>query len=375
MLYRRMNRTDKNLSILGFGCMRLPQTADCHIDEPKATKMVRYAIDRGVNYLDSAYVYHNGESEPFLGRALADGYREKVNLATKLPVWEVKSRDDMDRILDEQLCRLNTDHIDFYLLHSLGRSSWINMVNLNVGEFLDDAIADGRIRHAGFSFHDEVRVFKEIVDEYNWTFAQIQYNYMDEEYQAGTEGLNYAAAKGLGIVIMEPLRGGVLARETAETKKVFASGGQSRAAAEWGLRWLWNHPEITVVLSGMNTMQQVKDNVSYAKGGNPSSLTPEDMAVYEKIITFYRSRMKIACTKCRYCMPCMAGVEIPECLSAYNDASVYNDTAGAKFSYDAFTGFGGDASQCQDCGVCESLCPQHLPIRKHLKEVCALFGH
>jgi len=375
MLYRRMNRTDKKLSILGFGCMRLPRTADCHIDEPKAVKMVRYAIDRGVNYLDTAYVYHNGESEPFLGRALADGYREKVHLATKLPVWEVKSRNDIDRILDEQLSRLNTDHIDFYLLHGLGKMSWINMMNLNVGEFLDDAIADGRIRYAGFSFHDEVRVFKEIVDEYNWTFAQIQYNYMDEEYQAGTEGLNYAAGKGLGIVIMEPLRGGVLARETAETKKVFASGGQSLPAAEWGLRWLWNHPEITVVLSGMSTMQQVKDNISYAKGGRPSSLTPEDMAVYEEIRTFYRSRMKIACTKCRYCMPCMAGVEIPECLSAYNDASVYNDTAGAKFSYDAFTGFGGDASQCQDCGVCESLCPQQLPIRKHLKEVCALFEH
>jgi predicted aldo/keto reductase-like oxidoreductase len=375
MLYRRMNRTDEKLSILGFGCMRLPQTADCHIDEPKATKMVRYAIDRGVNYLDTAYVYHNGESEPFLGRALSDGYRNKVNLATKLPVWEVHSRNDMDRLLDEQLFRLNTDHIDFYLLHGLGKSSWINMVNLNAGEFLDQAIADGKIRHAGFSFHDEVRVFKEIVDEYDWTFAQIQYNYMDEEYQAGTEGLDYAAAKGLGIVIMEPLRGGVLARETAETKKIFASRGHSRPAAEWGLRWLWDRPEITVVLSGMSTMQQLRDNLGYAHDGRPSSLTPEEMAVYDEIKTFYRSRMKIPCTKCRYCMPCMAGVEIPECFSAFNDASVYHDTAGAKFSYDAFTGFGGDASQCQDCGVCESLCPQQLPIRKHLQEVRALFGH
>ena len=225
----------------------------------------RYAIDRGVNYLDTAYVYHNGESEPFLGRALSGGYREKVHLATKLPVWEVQSRKDMDRFLDEQLCRLNTDHIDFYLLHGLGRTSWLNMVNLNVGEFLDQAIADGRIRHAGFSFHDEVRVFKEIVDDYPWTFAQIQYNYMDEEYQAGTEGLNYAAEKGLGIVIMEPLRGGVLARETAETKKLWASGGHSRPAADWGLRWLWNRPEITVVLSGMSTMQQVKDNLILCK--------------------------------------------------------------------------------------------------------------
>lgn len=375
MLYRRMNRKGIKLSILGFGCMRLPQTTECHIDEQKATKMVRYAIDRGVNYLDTAYVYHNGESEPFLGRALSDGYREKIHLATKLPVWEVQSRKDMDRILDEQLCRLKTDYIDYYLLHGLGSTSWINMVNLNAAEFLDQAIADGRIHHAGFSFHDDVQVFKEIVDEYNWTFAQIQYNYMDENYQAGTEGLKYAAARGLGIVIMEPLRGGVLARETAETKKIFASQGQNRSAAEWGLRWLWNHPEITVVLSGMSTMQQVKDNLGYANDGRPFVLTPQEMTVYEEVRAFYRSRMKIPCTKCRYCMPCMAGVEIPECLNAYNDAFVYHDKAGAKFSYDTFTGFGGDASLCQDCGVCESLCPQHLPIRKHLKEVCALFGH
>ena len=375
MLYRRMNQTDAKLSILGFGCMRLPQTTNCSIDEPQATKMVRYAIDHGINYFDTAYVYHNGESEPFLGRALSDGYREKVHIATKLPVWDVQSQNDMDRILNEQLLRLNTDYIDFYLLHGLGKTSWINMVNLNVGEFLDQAIADGRIHRAGFSFHDEVQVFKEIVDEYDWTFTQIQYNYMDEEYQAGTEGLNYAAAKGLGIVIMEPLRGGVLARETAETKNIFASRGHARSAAEWGLRWLWNHPEITVVLSGMSTMQQVKDNLGYANDTKPSVLTPDDTAVYEEIKTYYRNRMKIPCTKCRYCMPCMAGVEIPECFSAYNDASVYNDTAGAKMSYDAYTGFGGDASQCQDCGVCESLCPQHLPIRKHLKEVSALFGH
>jgi hypothetical protein len=370
-----MNQTDAKLSILGFGCMRLPQTTNCNIDEPLATKMVRYAIDHGINYFDTAYVYHNGESEPFLGRALSDGYREKVHLATKLPVWDVQSQNDMDRILNEQLLRLNTDHIDFYLLHGLGKTSWINMVNLNVGEFLDQAIADGRIRRAGFSFHDEVQVFKEIVDDYDWTFAQIQYNYMDEEYQAGTEGLNYAAAKGLGIVIMEPLRGGVLARETGEMKKIFATRGRARSAAEWGLRWLWNHPEITVVLSGMSTMQQVKDNLGYANNGKSSTLTMDEIAVYEEIKTYYRSRMKIPCTKCRYCMPCMAGVEIPECFSAFNDASVYGDTAGAKMSYDAYTGFGGDASQCQDCGVCESLCPQHLPIRKHLKEVSALFGH
>jgi predicted aldo/keto reductase-like oxidoreductase len=375
MLYRKMNNTDTKLSILGFGCMRLPQTADFVIDEIKATAMVRYAIDRGVNYIDTAYVYHNGESEPFLGRALDDGYRQKVNLATKMPVWDVRSQKDMDCILDEQLRRLNTDHIDFYLLHGLSRSSWNDMVDLNVGEFLDGAIADGRIRYAGFSFHDNVQVFKEIVDEYNWTFAQIQYNYMDEDYQAGTAGLNYAAEKGLSIVIMEPLRGGVLALETAETKKLWASGGQSRAAAEWGLRWLWNRPEITVVLSGMSTMQLVKDNLSYANDGKPSSLTVNDLAVYEKIKTFYRNRVKIPCTNCRYCQPCMVGVKIPDCFAAYNDAFIYKDTAAAKLSYDTVTVSGGDASQCQDCGVCESLCPQKILIRERLKEVVSLFGH
>jgi len=375
MLFRKMNKTDRKLSILGFGCMRLPQTADFSIDEQKATAMVRYAIDRGVNYIDTAYVYHNGESEPFLGRALADGYRKKVNLATKMPVWDIRSRMDMDRILDEQLKRLTTDHIDFYLLHGLSRSSWDEMLNLNVGEFLDDAIADGRIRYAGFSFHDNVQVFKEIVDAYPWTFAQIQYNYMDEENQAGTSGLDYAAEKGLGLVIMEPLRGGLLVRETAETKKIWALSEQSRTAAEWGLRWLWNRPEITVVLSGMSTMQQVKDNLSYANDGKPFSVTADDLAVYEKIKTFYRSRSKIPCTNCRYCQPCMVGVAIPECFTAYNDAFIYKDTAGAKFSYDVFTGCGGDASQCQDCGVCESLCPQHILIRDRLKEVVSLFGH
>ncbi len=375
MLYRKMNKTDRKLSILGFGCMRLPPTADFEIDELKATAMVRYAIDRGVNYIDTAYVYHNGQSEPFLGRALADGYREKVSLATKLPVWDVRSRKDMDRILDEQLKRLNTDHIDFYLLHGLSRSSWNDMAALNVGEFLDGAIADGRIRYAGFSFHDNVQAFREIVDAYPWTFAQIQYNYMDEENQAGTSGLNYAAGKGLGIIIMEPLRGGVLAQETAETKKLWASGGQTRMAAEWGLRWLWNRPEITVVLSGMSTMQQVKDNLGYANGGKPSSLTSGELAVYEQVKTFYNSRIKIPCTNCGYCQPCMVGVKIPVCFSAYNDAFIYQDTGRAKSAYDAFAGSDGAASQCQDCGVCESLCPQKILIRERLKEVVSLFRH
>ncbi len=375
MLYRHMNKADRKLSILGFGCMRLPQTPDLHIDEPKATEMIRYAIDRGVNYLDTAYVYHNGESEPFLCRVLSGGYRQKVNLATKLPVWMVKKREDMDRILNEQLSRLQTDHIDFYLLHGLNNKMWNRALDLNITEFLDGALSDGRISHTGFSFHDEFRIFKEIVDAYDWTLCQIQYNFMDEDIQAGTEGFTYAAAKRLGIVIMEPLRGGLLARESTEIKEAWASSGFSRTPAEWGLRWLWNKPEITVVLSGMSNMIQVKENLSYANDGKPGSLTPPELAAYDTVKAVYRERMKVPCTQCRYCQPCPGGIKIPECFAGYNDAFIYEDATSAKDSYDADTENGGSASKCQDCGVCESLCPQKIAIRECLKDVVKLFRH
>ncbi|MGA2699222.1 MAG: aldo/keto reductase, partial [Methanoregula sp.] len=213
MLYRKFPRAPMDLSILGFGCMRLPVQENRQIDEPQATKMIRYAIDHGVNYIDTAYPYHDGESEPVVGRALRDGYREKVNLATKLPSWLITKREDMDRYLDEQLIRLATDHIDFYLVHGLNQATWENTASLGVLEFLDDAVADGRIRYPAFSFHDALPLFKEIVDAYDWTFAQIQYNFMDEKYQAGTEGLDYAAERDIGIVVMEPLRGGLLAKD------------------------------------------------------------------------------------------------------------------------------------------------------------------
>lgn len=374
MLYRKMNKTGEKLSILGFGCMRLPQTPDCHIDEDKATEMVRYAISRGVNYFDTAYVYHNGESEPFLGRALTGGYRNDVNIATKMPVWAVKKPSDMDRFLDEQLCRLKTDHIDFYLLHGLMKKTWCQVQEIDVTGFLDQAIADGRIRYAGFSFHDNFCQFREIVNSYDWTFCQIQYNYMDEEYQAGTEGLRYAHEQGLDIVVMEPLRGGTLVKQGGPLKKIWAETGIQRTPAEWGLRWVWDHPEVTVTLSGMNTLSQVKDNISYAKHGAPSTLSPCELAVYERIKEVYREKMKIPCTKCGYCLPCPGGIAIPDCFTMYNDAFVYDDVGNAKLVYEAYTGFGGAASSCLDCGVCESLCPHHIPIRKCLKEVVNLFG-
>jgi uncharacterized protein len=318
MLYRRMNEVESDLSILGFGCMRLPVAKDGHIDEPNAAKMLRFAIYHGVNYVDTAYPYHNGESEPFLGRALQGGYRERVFLATKLPSWLIKSRADMDHYLDEQLKRLETDHIDFYLVHGLMKPFWENLQSLGVTDFLDDAIADGRIKYAGFSFHDELALFKEIVDAYDWTFCQIQYNFMDEQNQAGTEGLRYAADRGIGIVVMEPLRGGMLTKEIPSIKDIWTKAPLQKSLSEWALRWVWNHPEVTVVLSGMSSFEQVRQNVAYAESGLPNSLSQEELGLFREAEIEYKKRVKVPCTGCRYCMPCPSNICIPECFEMYN---------------------------------------------------------
>lgn len=379
MLFRRMPRIESELSILGFGCMRLPVQADGHIDEPLATEMLRYAIDHGVNYVDTAYPYHNGESEPFVGRALRDGYRARVNLATKLPSWLINSRSDMDRYLDEQLARLQTDQIEFYLVHALSKASWQKISQFGVLEFLDAAIADGRIRYAGFSFHDNLEVFKETVDAYDWSFCQIQYNFMDEEYQAGTEGLRYAAQRGMGVVVMEPLRGGVLAKGVAGISDIWREARSRRSPADWALRWVWDKPEVTVVLSGMSTREQVVQNVSSVDGALPGVLLPDELAIFELVKVEYQQRIKVPCTKCDYCLPCPSGVNIPLCFEMYNLAHMYEAPEHAKGSYNFILrgGAGGSpayASQCQECGTCEDLCPQGIATRERLKEVAALFG-
>ena len=384
MLYRKFPRVSHDISILGFGCMRLPpepgQQAGGKIDVPKAISMIRTAIDGGINYIDTAYPYHNGESEIVVGEALAGGYRKKVFLATKLPSWLIASREDMDRYLDEQLARLATDHIDFYLLHGLSGETWGNLSKLGVLEFLDSARADGRIRHPAFSFHDEFNVFKEIVDAYEWTFAQIQYNYMDEQYQAGTQGLRYAAERGLGIVVMEPLRGGLLSGDVPAIHQHILDAPVRRTPSEWGLRWVWNHPEVTVVLSGMSAMEQVKENLASAGQGLPGSLSADELAVVDAMRETFASRVKIPCTGCRYCMPCENGVDIPSCFMYYNQAYTYDAKEKATGVYlwalnGSFSGgIPGFASCCVQCGECEDKCPQHLPIREYLQDVSELFG-
>ena len=379
MLYRKMKKAAPELSILGFGCMRLPLKDNGLIDEDQATGMLRYAIDHGVNYIDTAYPYHNGESEPVVGRALTGGYREKVHLATKLPSWLIKSREDMDKYLDEQLARLRTGTIDFYLVHGLTQLFWENLSALGVTDFLDDAIADGRIRYAGFSFHDNTKLFKEIVKSYDWTFAQIQYNFMDEHYQAGTEGLKYAAKKGLGIVVMEPIRGGLLAKDLAGIREIWQKAKVQHPPAEWALRWVWNHPEVTVVLSGMSTPEQVRQNVALAQSGLADSLTKKELALFLKVKKEFEKRIMIPCTGCKYCMPCPHGVSIPECFEYYNRGHMYEDEEQARQIYSMFLGgffdgTSGYASLCEECGECEEKCPQSLPIRENLKKVAAHFG-
>jgi uncharacterized protein len=373
MLYRRMKKSDRDLSVLGYGCMRLPLLKSGHVSLRLSKQAIRHAIDHGVNYVDTAYPYHNGESETILGKVLQDGYREKVNLATKLPTWLVQSREDMDKYLDEQLKKLQTDHIDYYLVHALSQDRWDSMKKLDVAGFLDDALADGRIGNAGFSFHDKADAFKPIVDGYDWTFCQIQYNYLDEENQAGTKGLKYAAAKGLGVVVMEPLRGGLLTRRVPEVDRIWAEDHNGRSAAGWGLRWVWNHPEVTVVLSGMSSLDQVKENLAYADEGRPGSLTGKELKLVGRVKNAYRERMKVGCTGCGYCMPCNNGVNVPGCFEQYNNASMFGDVNQPRMVYNMFMS-DGCASKCIECGECEEKCPQQIEIREKLKEVKKLFG-
>lgn len=384
MFYRRLGNCEKDLSILGFGAMRLPLIdgkAD-QIDEPLATRMLRRAIDGGVNYIDTAYPYHTcdmaqpGASEPFVGRALRGVDRSKVFLATKLPSWAVTCRADMDKYLNHQLERLETDHIDFYLLHALTRPMWENLKRHDVAEFLDKAIADGRIGCAGFSFHDQLDVFKEIVDFYPFTFCQIQYNFMEEDYQAGRAGIDYAAARGLGVVAMEPLHGGALAGPVpADVQAVWDAAGIERSPAEWAFRFLYSHPAIGVVLSGMSRMEHVDDNLSIARrAGQPVPLLTEEQAAYARVKEIYQSRIQVNCTGCRYCMPCPHGVDIPTCFEQWNKAAVFGNVAATRIHYNFLVGGPKAASNCVECGECEPNCPQHIPIPQKLKEVAATFA-
>ena len=364
MQYRRFGKLDWKVSALGFGAMRLPVIGGEYgkIDEPEATRMVRHAIDQGVNYVDTAYGYHDGNSEHVIGRILQDGYRQKVRLATKLPCWHVKTADDFDRLLNEQLEKLQTDTIDYYLLHSLGKDSWRKVHGLGVLDWAEGAIADGRIRYLGFSFHDDYDTFQEIVDAYDrWTFCQIQYNYMDIENQAGTKGLKYAASKGMAVVVMEPLLGGKLVNPPEAVQALWDTAATKRSAADWALQWLWNQPEVSVVLSGMSAMEQVEQNLVSASRSGAGSLSGADRDLLKRVQAKYSELNPVPCTACEYCLPCPEGVNIPRVFAIYNEGMVYEEMEQARKRYarmrDDQLG-----SLCVQCRRCESRCPQHIEI-------------
>jgi uncharacterized protein len=366
MQYRSFGRLDWRPSALGFGAMRLPTIDNdpANIDEAEATRMVRYAIDHGVNYVDTAYPYHRENSERFVGRALQDGYREQVKLATKMPCWKIEKASDFDLYLDEQLEKLQTNHIDFYLLHGLNEGRWNDMRGLDVLQWAEGAIASGRIRHIGFSFHDKLETFKAIVDASDlWTFCQIQYNFMDIEYQAGTEGLRYAADRGLAVVVMEPLRGGRLTKSLPPSVQAIWDGAPvQRTPAEHALQWVWNQPEVSVVLSGMSTFEQVEQNVASADRSGPGTLSEEELALYGRVRETYEALCPIPCTDCKYCLPCPSGVNIPRIFDIYNDGVIYDNVERSRIVYSNFMSEDERASLCTQCGECLEKCPQQIEI-------------
>lgn len=384
MKYRKFGQLDWQVSALGFGAMRLPVIGGDRgaIDEVQALHMVRYAFDHGVNYIDTAYPYHDGNSERFVGRALQDGYRETVKLATKMPVRLVASRKDLDRIFADQLEKLQTDHVDFYLFHGVNRDRWRQMAEVDALDWAETELASGRIGHLGFSFHDTYEVFQEVIDGYDrWAFCQIQYNYVDSESSPrtpGTRGLKYAASKGLAVVVMEGIQGGNLAVTPPEAiQAIWDDAENPRTPAEWALQWLWNQPEVSVVLSGMSTLTQVIENLESARRSGPHTLSAEELRLIARVRSTMFDHGFIGCTGCRYCQPCPQNVAVPDILALYNEYYTKRDDTRTRqeivAKYRTAIGPERGAGLCAQCGECEDKCPQHLPIRTLLARAARSF--
>ncbi|MGN1122187.1 MAG: aldo/keto reductase [Eubacteriales bacterium] len=375
MKMRDFGKLGIRVSAFGLGCMRFPMTKDAHgkdiVDEATATQIIRTAIDGGVNYVDTAYVYSGGLNESYVGKALADGYREKVYLATKLPTWKCNSKDDMYACFEEQCARLGTDHIDFYLVHSLNLGSWNKVKDLGVREFLDDLKASGRIRFACFSFHDGYDAFENILNDYDWDMCQLQFNYMDVDNQAGLKGVRLAGEKGVPVVVMEGLLGGKLANVPPEVAALFEQAVPGRSAAEWAFRWLANFPEVATVLSGVTDLAQTRDNLRIFDGVQPGGMSEAELAVIDRARELYRKRIRVGCTGCAYCMPCPKNVEIPKVFSLWNSSYMY----GVKdHGYAQLEKENKSAAACVSCGKCMKICPQKLEIPALLREAHAYFS-
>ena len=374
MLYRKVPKNGDQLSVLGYGCMRFPVRMKS-INEELAEKQILHAMDRGINYFDTAAPYHNGKSEPFLGKVLSrNNCRDKVKIATKLPHWRARSKTDMDKLLDAQLQKLQTDRIDYYLIHALNGELWETAKRNGVIEFMDGALKQGKIINAGFSFHGLAEDFNPIVDDYDWIFCQIQYNLLDTQNQAGTAGLQYAAARDLAVMIMEPLRGGNLAKTPPPSvQKIWGQADQKKTPIAWSLGWIWNHPEVTVVLSGMNKDAHIEENLALADNARANAYSGKELALVDEVAAEFRRVMRVGCTGCQYCMPCPAGVNIPSCFEWYNSRHAFKDKA-AKLMYlfqngGIVTDKPTLASMCVECEKCLEKCPQDLPIPDLLKDV------
>jgi len=394
MQYRKMGSLDWEVSALGFGAMRLPMDEKYQIVEEEAIKMIRYAIDNGVNYVDTAYPYHGGKSEVVVGKALQDGYRERVHLATKLPMWLFKKKENFNKFLKKQIKRMQTNP-DIYLFHGLNKERLEKIKKFNLIEDMEKARNEGLIKYIGFSFHDNFEAFQEIIDYYNWDCCQIQHNYLDIDYQAGTKGLRYAASKNIAVIIMEPIRGGKLAipekklDTKPEIKKVLERTKIQRTMADWALQFLWNQPEVSVVLSGMSTMQQVIENVNSASNSGINILTDEELKVISNLREAFKKTDLISCTGCRYCMPCPNGVTIPSVLMYVNEiaywgeehrsriANFYNRMMKTEEDIERLKAEGeeveGAATLCIQCGECLDKCPQQIDIPDLMEKAIKIF--
>ena len=377
MLYRKNIKTGEDISILGFGAMRMPTLEDGTIDKAPSMEMINYCLAHGVNYFDTAIPYHGGQSEAFLGEAL-QGVRHDVYIATKMLHGKIKKYEDMDEMFSRQLKNLRTDYIDYYMVHGLVNAQlWHRLKSLGFADFARKHKASGAIRRIGFSAHMAFPAFKEVMDDFDWDFSQIQYNYIDEDIQASSKGLEYAQSKGVPLIAMEPIRGGLLTTVNEQITNIFDKATDKKSPAGWALRWVMNHEGFLTVLSGMSTLEHVKENIETAGVAVPNSMSADDMKIINEAKDAFKSRIVVPCTQCSYCLPCPQGVRIPAIFESYNLYYILDETRGKRWYYvmtSGMMGGKGEASLCTECGLCEPKCPQKISIIEELKNAKAILA-